>query len=131
MNRPMRSAFTAAAGLSLALVALPARADHGFGYQGAHECERHGVPAPAAAYFAPPSPYAYAPAAPVAAPYRRAHWRGWEWRELRHEYRRLEMAHDRFYSTWDGNPWRRSRFERWYAARRAELDGRRAELDQG
>jgi hypothetical protein len=121
MHRPIRTAFSIAAGLALALVALPARADD-------HERDRdrHGFRAPAAAY---PAPYAPVPA-PVAAPYyRHAHWRGWELRELRREYQQLDLARDRFYSTWDRNPWSRNRFESWYASRRAELDRRWADLE--
>jgi len=128
MKRPIRTACTVAAGLALALVALPARADYDRGYEGDRHCEEHGVPAPAVAYRAP---YAYAPApAPIVAPYRHAHWRGWERQELRREYRRLEHARDRFYATWDHNPWSRNRFESWYGTRRAELDRRSAELER-
>ena len=129
MKRTTRAALTIAAGLALAAVAAPARADHERGFDGDRDCDRHGVPAPAAY----PAPYAYAlaPAPVVAPPYRHAHWRARAWQELRHEYRRLEWARDRFYATWDRNPWRRSRFETWYAGRRAQLDQRRAELMNG
>jgi hypothetical protein len=41
-------------------------------------------------------------------------WREREWRELYRE-RRL------FYAHWNGNPWQRARFERWYVRRCAEL----------
>lgn len=47
---------------------------------------------------------------------RRAEWREHEWRELQ-QRRRI------FYARWDGNPWRRARFERWYRQRCAELRG--------
>ena len=129
MDRRMRTAFTAAAALALAVAALPARADdRGLRYDD-RDCERRGVPAPGAVA---PAPYAYGPApvAPVAAPYRHAQWRGAERRELRHEYRRLEVARERFYATWHGNPWSRQRFDNWYAARRAQLDQLWAELDR-
>lgn len=130
MKRTFRTALGVAAGLALAAVAVPARADRERGFDGDRDCERCAVPAPAAAY---PAPYAHAPAPlpVVAPPYRHAHWRGREWQELRHEYRRLEQDRDRFYATWDHNPWRRSRFEAWYAARRAGLDRRWAEPERG
>ena len=48
---------------------------------------------------------------------------GWrerrEWRE--HQWRELQRERQVFYARWDGNPWRRARFERWYARRCAEL----------
>ncbi len=123
MNRLVRTGFTIAAGLALTLVALPARADDH------RDCDRHGTPPPAA-YPARP---VYQPAvpAPVVAPtYRHAGWRGQERQELRREYRRLESARDRFYATWDHNPWSRNRFETWYGTRRAELDRRWGELER-
>ena len=50
-----------------------------------------------------------------------------EWREQRerraldHRWHELAEARERFYATWQGNPWRRARFERWYTHRREEL----------
>jgi hypothetical protein len=41
-------------------------------------------------------------------------WRAQQWREL---YR----ARRHFYAHWNGAPWERARFERWYARRCAEL----------
>lgn len=41
-------------------------------------------------------------------------WRARRWHEL-------EQTRRAFYSHWDGNPWRRARFERWYERRCAEL----------
>lgn len=114
MNHPIRAALGVAAGLALALVALPARADH--------DCDRHGFPGPAA--YDPAPVYEPVPAPP----YRHAGWRAHERQELRREYRRLEFARARFYAGWDRNPWSRSRFERWYGDRRAELDLRWGEL---
>ncbi len=49
----------------------------------------------------------------------RREFRAREWRE--HEWRELQEARRAFYARWDGNPWRRARFERWYAQRCAEL----------
>jgi hypothetical protein len=49
---------------------------------------------------------------------------GREWRERREldeQWRELAEARERFYAGWQGNPWRRARFERWYAIRRDEL----------
>ena len=53
---------------------------------------------------------------------------GGDWREHRHqdreqrrEWRDLAEARERFYASWQGNPWRRLRFERWYHHRRDEL----------
>jgi len=136
MSRTTRTALTFATGLALALVALPARADHDRRWD--RDCD-HALPAPPpAAYPAPPvaSPappvYTYpapAPAPAVATPFYPAHWRGgWRVLELRREYAHLDAARDRFYATWNGSPWRRDRFEAWYASRRAELDQRWATL---
>jgi hypothetical protein len=44
--------------------------------------------------------------------YQRASARAW---------RELELARRRFFARWDGNPWERARFERWYAHRCEEL----------
>jgi hypothetical protein len=87
------------------------------------------VPVYQPVYQAVPPAYAPAPApAPVYAPvYPRVAWR---LQALREEYRRIDAARDHFYATWHGNPWRRDRFEAWYASRRAELDARRAELER-
>lgn len=41
----------------------------------------------------------------------------------RGEWQQLAEARERFYATWQGNPWRRARFERWYWHRRRELAG--------
>ena len=46
--------------------------------------------------------------------YRLERARGREWREV-------ERARHRFYAHWNGNPWQRARFERWYAHRCEEL----------
>ncbi|HEX9292012.1 MAG TPA: hypothetical protein VF904_21025 [Anaeromyxobacteraceae bacterium] len=134
MSRTTRTALTFATGLALALVALPARADHDRGFD--RDGDRHAFPAP------PPAPYreapvytapAPAPAPVVASPFYPAHWRGGpRVMELRREYTRLEAARDHFYATWSGGaPWRRDRFEAWYASRRAELDRRWAALARG
>jgi hypothetical protein len=124
MSRPIRAAFTAAAGLALALIALPARADHDGDRDRRLDRDRHEVLAPPVAY----PPPAYEPGPPATRRYRHAHWRDGDRRELRREYRRLEFARERFYASWDHNPWSRSRFESWYGWRRAELDRRWAEL---
>jgi hypothetical protein len=131
-----RTALTLAAALGLAAVAGPARADHDDGWRDREHHERFAVPAPEAAYpapaHAPPAygPPAYGPPAygPPGRGWRMARWEGWRFRELREAYRRLDLARDRFYATWQGQPWRRDRFEAWYGARRAELDQRRSEL---
>jgi hypothetical protein len=48
--------------------------------------------------------------------YRRA------WLERRErEWRKLHRARRHFYAHWNGNPWERARFERWYARRCAAL----------
>jgi hypothetical protein len=44
-------------------------------------------------------------------------WRpaaGYRWREI-------QRARHQFYARWNGNPWERERFERWYAHRCSEL----------
>ena len=43
---------------------------------------------------------------------------------LARERHDLEEARERFYGRWHGDPRDRARFERWYAARCAELDRR-------
>ena len=37
------------------------------------------------------------------------------------QWRELDRARRKFYARWDGNPWARARFERWYAHRCEEL----------
>jgi hypothetical protein len=141
MTRPTRIALTFTAGLALALAALPARADQDrrFDRERDGDCDRHAFPAPPpVTYEAPPAAYpappvytapAPAPAPVVATPFYPAQWRGgWRVLELRRAYARLDAARDRFYATWYGSPWRRDRFEAWYASRRADLDQRWAEL---
>jgi hypothetical protein len=141
MNRPSRFALSLIPALALAAAALPARADDDHHRRGRHDdCDRHAPPvvvAPPVAYPVPApvvvAPPAYYPAPARPAPvWKQAHWnRGWQFRELRREYQELDAARDRFYATWRGNPWRRDRFESWYAGRHAELDQRRAELERG
>ena len=48
----------------------------------------------------------------------------WTRRQLQREYRWLEGVRARFYRHFAWNPWRVSRFEAWYRARRAALDRR-------
>ncbi len=128
MTRRIRNLLAAAAVLAAGTFALPAHAHDAW--------SDHGSLPPAGAYpGAPgvvPAPLVSAPRpAAVSVPYRPARWREWPaGRELRAEYRRLELARDRFYATWDGRPWSRHRFEAWYASRRAELDHRWAELSR-
>jgi len=116
MTSTFRSLIATAAAATALLAAPSARADHQ---------ERDD-------WRSPPPPPAHAPPVvrPVPAPvppeprWERPEHRG-AWLRLRAEYRRLEEARADFYATWHGNPWRRARFERWYASRRAELDRRR------
>ena len=51
-------------------------------------------------------------------------------REERREIRELEYARDHFYARWNGSPWSRSRFDGWYARRRAEIRQRFAWLER-
>lgn len=44
----------------------------------------------------------------------------WERRHER-EWARLQRTRHRFYKRWNGNPYERARFERWYAHRCDEL----------
>jgi hypothetical protein len=146
MNRTIRSALTLATGLALALVALPARADDDHD----HDRDRDGrrgervAPLPPCAPIVVPRAVVVPPAvvlapaypaprpAPAYAPVRPVRWhRDAQVRELRDEYRRLDDTRAQFYATWHGNPWRRDRFEAWYAGRRAQLDHRWAELGVG
>src|SRR6266581_1912060 len=122
MTRLTRTALTLATALGLA------GADHD---DRERDRDRHPpvvvtAPAPAPAYQVAP-----APAYRTAPPWRTARWGGGRMHALREDYRRLELSRDRFYASWHGNPWRRDRFEASYAARRAELDERFAELERG
>jgi hypothetical protein len=54
------------------------------------------------------------------------------WRHSDHRFERLDYrwralyrARRAFYRRWNGNPWQRARFERWYARRCDELRYRR------
>jgi hypothetical protein len=80
----------------------------------------------------PPGAYpARAYATPVTAtPPRAGHAPGssWEARELLREYGLLDQERARFQRRWGWNPWRVARFDAWYGQRRAELDGRWAEM---
>jgi hypothetical protein len=133
MNRPLTKALTLGTTLALALVALPARADHDRDHDRDGDRDHRApvaypVPAAPAPVYAPEPVYAPAPApAPAYPVYRVAHWRA-GWRDLQEDYHRLDVARDRFYASWHGNTWRRDRFEAWYASRRAELDRRASEL---
>ncbi|HET8540732.1 MAG TPA: hypothetical protein VFL83_12755 [Anaeromyxobacter sp.] len=124
MNRVPKLVLAAAL---LASIPLAASAD------GA--CD-HGAPPsawpPAATYPGHPAPPAaypvYDPAPP--APRRWAEWR-WRERELAEvsaQLRALDARRDRFYAENAWRPGRVRRFERWYAARRAELERRWWEL---
>ncbi len=97
MNRLIRSILFG----STAAIALAAGSAH------AHDVE-HGRP----------------PVAPVSAqaPLRVARWdRDHDRLQIRREYRELATARERFYRGWNSNRHDRARFERWCAARRAEL----------
>jgi len=132
MTRLTRTALTLATALGLAGAATTARADHD---DRDRDRDRRDpvvmtapAPAPAPAYRVPPAP---APVYRPAPPWRTARWGGGRMQTLREEYRRLELSRERFYASWNGNPVRRDRFEARYADRRAELDGRFAELEHG
>ena len=128
MTTAIRSLLAATA--AAALLAAPAAR--------AHDRDEDGRELPPAPSWAPP---AWAPPLPPAfreppPPYERPAAgpipRGpWAAAALRAGYFRLERARQAFYAGWRGNPWRQARFERWYAARRAELDRRAAWLTQG
>jgi hypothetical protein len=129
-TRIVRSAVTVTTVLAATLSAGSARADHDRG-EWREGWRGEGIVPRPAPVLVRPSPPLSAPAPPVFA---RHSWRAARWDaerrfgELRHEYRALAIARDRFYATWDGRPWARDRFEGWYAARRADLDARAAEL---
>jgi hypothetical protein len=104
MKRLIR-ALAAAALATAAVAAAPALAHDREPCPPAHH-------RPAGAYYPAPRP------APPPPPVR------WERRELRREYAELEHARKRFYATWNGNPGKARKFERWHAVRKAELDRR-------
>jgi hypothetical protein len=69
--------------------------------------------------------HARPPVAPVStrAPLRLARWdRDGDHLQMRREYGELSAARERFYRGWHGDRSDRDRFERWRAARSAELD---------
>jgi hypothetical protein len=94
-------------------VSLPAAA-------AARDCD-HGVPAPEA--WAPPAAY---PGRPAPAPYawREARWHERERIALRAEFRALDDERARFYAQPGVRRGQARRFERYYAARRADLERR-------
>lgn len=119
MTTAIRSLLAASA--AAALLATPTAR--------AHECDQPAWPAPVwAPPDAAPPPAVFREPAPPVLPQLLVH--RWDSRstgpfaELRAEYARLDLARDRFYAGWRGNPWTRRQFESWYAARRAELDRR-------
>ncbi len=86
-----------------------------------------GWSAPAAPAYPAPPPGAY-PAYPDR-PRDDREWREHRWREHERaevgaQLRALDAQRERFYAENGWNPWRARRFERWYAARRAELERR-------
>jgi hypothetical protein len=80
----------------------------------------------------PPAPYAAYPAPPAPRPAPRAwpdaRWRERELLEVRAELRALDAERARFHAEYGHRPGKVRRFERWYAARRAELERRWHEL---
>jgi len=76
-------------------------------------------------YAAYPAPYAPQPAPRV---WRDHGWRARELRAVRAELRSLDAARARFYAEYGRRPGKVRKFERWYAARRAELVRRWSEL---
>jgi len=82
-------------------------------------------PAPQQPYAAYPAPYAPQPAPRV---WRDHGWRERELRAVRAELRSLDAARARFYAEYGRRPGKVRKFERWYAARRAELVRRWSEL---
>ncbi len=48
-------------------------------------------------------------------------WRRADHERREHEWHELQEARNAFYARWNGNPWRRARFERWYQQRCNEL----------
>ena len=102
MKRLIR-ALAAATLATVAAAAAPALA---------HGPAHHPPPPPPPRAYYPPPP----PAPPARSPVR------WERAELRRDYAQLERTRQRFYATWNGNPGKARKFERWYAVRKAELD---------
>lgn len=87
---------------------------------------------PPVAYLPPAPPPVYAPAPapayPVAPVHARDGWRARRIHELREELRALDARRADAYARSGGNPWRMRSFDRWYTARRAELERRLSEL---
>jgi hypothetical protein len=99
------------------------------------DCDHDRAP-PVAAYgrvaypAAPPAAYLAYPEPPRPAPrqWREARWRERELAEVSAQLRALDAERDRFYAENGWRPGRVRRYERWYAARRAELERRWYEL---
>src|SRR5438270_837795 len=51
------------------------------------------------------------------------------WEEQR-QLLRIEETRDRFFAFWDGSPWARARFDRWYSWRREQIRRRFAWLER-
>ncbi|HYY52203.1 MAG TPA: hypothetical protein VE755_04980 [Myxococcales bacterium] len=100
MNRIVCSLL--AAGAAALAIASPARAE-----------PRYEQPYTPYGYEQPYTPYPYEQWGPG----HRYAWRA----EREREWRELYRARRHFYAYWNGNPWARARFERWYSRRCAEL----------
>jgi hypothetical protein len=128
MNRRIQKLVLAAVlASSVPAAALARDCDH----DGDHDRDDRPPAAYAPPYEAPVAPPAYyAPAyrpgyrAPAPDQWREARWRERELTQLRLEYRALDDERARFYAENAYRPGKLRRFERSYAARRAELDRR-------
>jgi hypothetical protein len=100
----------------------------------ARDCDHDGAAAgwsgPAAAPAYPAAPAAAYPGygAPARREWREGRWRERERAEVAAQLRALDAERDRFYAENGWRPGRARRFERYYAARRAELERRWYEL---
>lgn len=75
----------------------------------------------------PPTAYPAYPAPPAPRQWREARWRERELAQVSAELAALDAERDRFYA-YGRRPGKARKFERWYAARRAELERRYWEL---
>jgi hypothetical protein len=93
-----------------------------------HEADRPAAatyPAYPATYPAPPAAYpAYPEPRPAPRQWREHRWRERELAEVNAQLRALDAERDRFYAENGWRPGRARRFERYYGARRAELERR-------
>lgn len=137
------SKLALAAALAAALPALAAANEPGRPCDHDHDRDLDGRPAVVTPVYTPAPPPAYAPPAyappayppPAYAPYRAARgpelrWRDRELASIHAELRALDAQRSDFYAYNAYRPGKLRRFDRWYFARRADLERREHQLER-